>query len=242
MVEFSIMTSNVENDFKKACRYVEMTHHKLSKDLLIELYALYKQATVGPCNIQKPSLFDFAARAKWTSWSKLGDMSSRVAMSSYVGRLSRDEPLWSAECSDQSENTGISVSSMSPEEDIPESEKNLFDWVRQGKLDNIKRHSKETIIEIRDENGLSVLHWACDRGHLDVTQFLVNQIGMDVNIRDDEKQTPLHYAAACGHIEVCTFLIKSNARTNVKDCNNQTPEEIAENDTIRKLLQSVATS
>ena len=40
--------------------------------------------------------------------------------------------------------------------------------------------------------GLAMLHWACDRGHLDVVKFLVNR-GADVNIQDPDLQTPLHY-------------------------------------------------
>ena len=37
-----------------------------------------------------------------------------------------------------------------------------------------------------------MLHWACDRGHLEVAQFLV-AMGAEVNLADSESQTPLHY-------------------------------------------------
>ena len=37
-----------------------------------------------------------------------------------------------------------------------------------------------------------MLHWACDRGHLDVVKFLINR-GADVNVQDGDLQTPLHY-------------------------------------------------
>ena len=37
-----------------------------------------------------------------------------------------------------------------------------------------------------------MLHWACDRGHLDVVKFLING-GADVNVQDPDLQTPLHY-------------------------------------------------
>ena len=40
--------------------------------------------------------------------------------------------------------------------------------------------------------GLAMLHWACDRGHLDVVKFLINR-GADVNVQDSDLQTPLHY-------------------------------------------------
>ena len=37
-----------------------------------------------------------------------------------------------------------------------------------------------------------MLHWSCDRGHLDVVKFLVSR-GADVNVKDSDLQTPLHY-------------------------------------------------
>lgn len=34
----------------------------------LRLYKYYKQATVGPCNVPKPSMLDFRAHAKWCVW------------------------------------------------------------------------------------------------------------------------------------------------------------------------------
>ncbi len=39
---------------------------------------------------------------------------------------------------------------------------------------------------------MNLLHWACDRGNLEVVKLLVER-GADVNIQDTDKQTPLHY-------------------------------------------------
>ena len=39
---------------------------KLTDAVMLQLYALFKQASIGPCETKKPSLFEgFAARAKW---------------------------------------------------------------------------------------------------------------------------------------------------------------------------------
>jgi acyl-CoA-binding protein len=46
------------------------------KDLQLSIYALYKQALVGPCNVKKPGFLDPAGRAKWDAWNKLGTLSS----------------------------------------------------------------------------------------------------------------------------------------------------------------------
>jgi len=35
-----------------------------------ELYALFKQATVGDCNTSRPGIFDQKGRYKWDAWEK----------------------------------------------------------------------------------------------------------------------------------------------------------------------------
>jgi len=50
----------------------------------LKMYALYKQATVGPCNAEKPAAADFVGRAKWNAWSALGDVGKDVAEEQYV--------------------------------------------------------------------------------------------------------------------------------------------------------------
>ena len=45
------------------------------------------QATVGPCNIAKPSYWDYVARAKYDAWSQLGSMSKDEAMDKYMDEL-----------------------------------------------------------------------------------------------------------------------------------------------------------
>lgn len=32
------------------------------------------QATIGPCNKNKPGVFDLVGRAKWDAWNQLGSM------------------------------------------------------------------------------------------------------------------------------------------------------------------------
>ncbi|KAF8529453.1 ankyrin, partial [Gautieria morchelliformis] len=48
----------------------------VSNDVKLELYALYKCITVSKKpTTPRPSLFDFAGRAKWDAWDKLGQQS-----------------------------------------------------------------------------------------------------------------------------------------------------------------------
>uniref|UniRef100_A0A0B6YVD8 ACB domain-containing protein n=1 Tax=Arion vulgaris TaxID=1028688 RepID=A0A0B6YVD8_9EUPU len=54
----------------------------------LELYALFKQATVGDCNTDRPTgLFDLAGKAKWDSWSGVKGKSQDEARSDYVAKV-----------------------------------------------------------------------------------------------------------------------------------------------------------
>nr|XP_043902374.1 acyl-CoA-binding domain-containing protein 5-B-like isoform X2 [Solea senegalensis] len=56
-----------------------------SDDMMLMFYSYFKQATVGPCNISRPSGFwDSHGKAKWDAWSSLGNMSKEEAMKNYV--------------------------------------------------------------------------------------------------------------------------------------------------------------
>ncbi|CAK4614035.1 hypothetical protein LEN26_002996 [Aphanomyces euteiches] len=49
----------------------------------LEMYALFKQATEGPCTQPKPGMFDFVGKAKWEAWTKLGSLSQDDAKKKY---------------------------------------------------------------------------------------------------------------------------------------------------------------
>jgi acyl-CoA-binding protein len=54
-------------------------------DEMLELYALYKQATVGDAAPGKrPGMLDFKGRAKYDAWVERKGMSAEAAMQSYV--------------------------------------------------------------------------------------------------------------------------------------------------------------
>ena len=48
-----------------------MLKTKPSNEVLLKLYALYKQATVGDVNIAQPWAVQLEARAKWDAWNEL---------------------------------------------------------------------------------------------------------------------------------------------------------------------------
>ncbi len=56
-----------------------------SNENLLKLYSLFKQATEGNINIEKPSnMFDFKGIAKFNAWDELQGISKEEAMQKYI--------------------------------------------------------------------------------------------------------------------------------------------------------------
>jgi diazepam-binding inhibitor (GABA receptor modulating acyl-CoA-binding protein) len=68
--------------FELACRFVEQSKGdvRFTQAVQLELYALFKVATVGPATADKaPSLWDVVGRAKYDAWQRLGTETSAPA-------------------------------------------------------------------------------------------------------------------------------------------------------------------
>lgn len=56
-----------------------------SNENLLKIYGLYKQATEGDVNIEKPTnFFDFKGIAKYNAWEELKGMPKEEAMKQYI--------------------------------------------------------------------------------------------------------------------------------------------------------------
>ncbi|GAB4835811.1 acyl-CoA-binding domain-containing protein 4 [Ancistrocladus abbreviatus] len=73
---------------------------KFKNDVALLLYALYQQATAGPCNVPKPRGWSPVEQSKWQSWHGLGNMASTEAMRLFVKILEEEEPGWYSRASD----------------------------------------------------------------------------------------------------------------------------------------------
>lgn len=69
-----------------------------SNEQKLAFYALFKQATDGPCSASAPSRLNVVARAKWTAWNDLGKLSKPEARARYVAEVAKLYPNWRSMC------------------------------------------------------------------------------------------------------------------------------------------------
>ncbi|GMM34528.1 long-chain fatty acid transporter [Saccharomycopsis crataegensis] len=74
----------VSAEFNEKAEAVKNLTQKPTDDELLELYGLFKQATVGDNTTTKPGAFDFKGKYKWASWDKLKGTSQEDAEKQYI--------------------------------------------------------------------------------------------------------------------------------------------------------------
>ncbi|CAL1291390.1 unnamed protein product [Larinioides sclopetarius] len=84
--------------------------------------------------------------------------------------------------------------------------RNLFKDVKKGIQDNIRDHIE--MINAKDKNGYSLLHWAVCNFHTHVVQQLIDA-GADTKCISLKGNTPLHVASFKGHKEIAEILLQS---------------------------------
>jgi len=74
-------------DFTEAAEKVKKLSKTPSNDELCELYGLYKQATVGDVNTERPGMLDLKGKAKWDAWSGKKGISQDDAKTQYIAKV-----------------------------------------------------------------------------------------------------------------------------------------------------------
>ncbi|ARS36263.1 acyl-CoA-binding protein [Pontibacter actiniarum] len=73
-----------QEEFESAVAKSKTLSERPSNDVLLKLYALYKQASEGDVNTERPGGFDFKNIAKWDAWKKQEGKSQEEAREEYV--------------------------------------------------------------------------------------------------------------------------------------------------------------
>ncbi|MDV6375378.1 acyl-CoA-binding protein [Deinococcus arenicola] len=78
------MTSETQNAFQQAQKDVQTLVKKPGNDVMLKLYALYKQGSAGDAGTERPGGFDFVGAAKYDAWDALRGKSAEDAQREYV--------------------------------------------------------------------------------------------------------------------------------------------------------------
>lgn len=77
--------SEIEKDFLQHANSMKNSNIKLEHDDMKILYGLYKQSTIGDCNIQEPNvILDYIGNGKWHAWNKCKTIEKEKAMKLYI--------------------------------------------------------------------------------------------------------------------------------------------------------------
>jgi len=227
-----------DDEFDAACAFVRSAAGKLENKDLLYLYARFKQAVEGVCNAPKPSFYQLKEKSKWQAWMDIGQLGVDEAKSQYIDRLDSVSPDWRGKETKDPASGWVSVSCPKPppEESILDADKTMWDRVKEGDLENLERILDEMEVGVRDENGLSLLHWAADRGHIGIAEIIINKNCSLINSQDAEGLTPLHYASSCGHLAVVRLLLQRGADPNIQDLEGDTPNNYDTDKTIQEVF------
>ncbi len=81
--------SDLEKNFQTAAKQAKELPERLGNDTLLQLYALYKQATQGNVSGKRPGFTDRVGRAKYDAWARLINTSQDEAMQAYIDLVAR---------------------------------------------------------------------------------------------------------------------------------------------------------
>ena len=211
----------------------------------LELYGLYKQATVGVCNTKKPWAWNFTDCAKWNAWKASEKIGKEEAMEKYINIVESLCPEWQSHMNVEGNSDSGSLSTAAvfsrpiyEDQKISESELTICDYVSDNNIAIVKKilDADSTLVNYADQEKRTPLHFACDRGLLDIAKLLIEKYSANVNAKDGDDQTPLHYAVLCEEVELVKLLLSHNADATVQNVDNQTPADLIEDNSVLKSL------
>jgi acyl-CoA-binding protein len=84
---------SVDEEFAAATVRVKKLNNVSGNEQLLELYALFKQATEGDVTGSRPGMINFKGRAKFDAWSAFKGKSKDDAKRAYIDTVARLEKL-----------------------------------------------------------------------------------------------------------------------------------------------------
>lgn len=77
----------MQEEFEEHAEKAKTLPESTSNENKLILYGLYKQATVGDVNTDRPGIFYQKDRAKWDAWKAVEGKSKDEAMNDYITKV-----------------------------------------------------------------------------------------------------------------------------------------------------------
>jgi len=82
------MSADLQARFEQAAAAAKSLASPPDSNTLLQIYALYKQATSGDATGKRPGIFDVVGRAKFDAWAGHSGLGKEAAMQKYVDLVS----------------------------------------------------------------------------------------------------------------------------------------------------------
>ncbi|CAE7340729.1 ACBP2 [Symbiodinium pilosum] len=183
--------------------------------------------------------------AKWDAWNQVRGYPPELAKLAYVKALDQHAPDWisggplAEDEGRQERGDGISMGPavstmgcMGNPEDVDETPAGqLCQKIANGEIEEARVLLQQApkLAAEADKDGMLPLHWAADRGDLDMVSFLLDipDVKASVSKQDQAGDTPLHYAVMSEHQTVAQLLVCSGADINIANEAGETPAQLA---------------
>jgi acyl-CoA-binding protein len=76
--------ADLKAKFEQAVAESKQLPEKPDNATLLQIYALYKQATAGDVDGKRPGFTDLVGRAKWDAWNGVKGKDAAAAMQEYI--------------------------------------------------------------------------------------------------------------------------------------------------------------
>lgn len=81
--------TDLQSRFETAAQEAQKLAKRPDNTTMLQLYALYKQATAGDVSGKRPGFTDFVGQAKYDAWAKMKGTAKDAAMQQYVALVER---------------------------------------------------------------------------------------------------------------------------------------------------------
>ncbi|KRY73583.1 26S proteasome non-ATPase regulatory subunit 10, partial [Trichinella pseudospiralis] len=100
----------------------------------------------------------------------------------------------------------------------------IFSDAFEGKFEKVKNEvdNCKDVVNMKDENGRTIYHWAASGGHLNLIEFLTPLVN-DINHVDELGWSALTIACSAGRLNIVQYLLACKADPNIRSSLNTTP-------------------